>query len=248
MRWKKVATTERRAMNEIINFNSESMTVSARELHEKLNVETRFNDWFDRMCGYGFTEGTDFYSKMSKTSCKGGRPATDYDITIDMAKEICMIQRTPEGKRVRKYLIDLEKAWNTPELVMARGLKAAQLVIEQKDQIIKALTVDNERMKPKAEFFDAVTDSKDAISMADVAKVLDMGIGRNKLFSYLREKKILMSDNKPYQEYIDRGYFRVIEQKFDRGYGETSINFKTLVFQKGVDHIRKMLQEDGYGR
>ena len=99
-------------------------------------------------------------------------------------------------------------------------------------------------MKPKEEFFDAVTDSKDAIEMKDVAKVLDMGIGRNKLFKFLRERNVLMNNNTPYQEYVDRGYFRVIEQKYNRGYGETGINIKTLVFQKGVDYIRKLLKSN----
>lgn len=124
----------------------------------------------------------------------------------------------------------------TPEQIVANALIVAQNIIANKDKQIA-------EMKPKAEFFDAVTDSKDAIPMADVAKVLDMGIGRNKLFEFLRNKNILMSDNRPYQRYIDAGYFRVVEQKFDKGYGETGINIKTLVFQKGVDYIRKQLTE-----
>lgn len=78
----------------------------------ELNIGTRFNDWFPRMCEYGFEEEIDFYSKMSKTSEQTGRPQKDYEISIDMAKQICMIQRTEEGKQVRQYLIDSEKAWN----------------------------------------------------------------------------------------------------------------------------------------
>lgn len=115
--------------------------------------------------------------------------------------------------------------------------------LEAQNQI---LLVDNERMKPKEEFFDTVTDSKDAIPFADVAKVLDMNIGRNKLFAFLRDKGVLQRDNRPYQKYIDAGYFRVIEEKFDKGFGDTSIYIKTLVFQKGVDYIRKRLLEAGY--
>lgn len=230
-------------MEELIKVNEDNMTVSARDLHEKLQIGTRFNDWFPRMCEYGFTEGIDFYSNLSKTTETGGRPSIDYDISIDMAKQLCMIQRTEIGKKYRQYFLDLEKAWNTPEQVMARALKLADQTIDAMKANIRHLSLENEAMKPKAEFFDAVTDSKDAIPMADVAKVLDMGIGRNKLFEFLREKGILMSDNRPYQRFIDAGYFRVVEQKYDKGYGETGINIKTLVFQKGVDYIRRKLSE-----
>lgn len=230
--------------NEIIEVNTNTMTVSARDLHEKLEIETPYKKWFDRMCEYGFTEDKDFWTKMSKTSEVGGRPGIEHEITVDMAKEICMIQRTEIGKKIRGYFIALEKAWNTPEAIMARALQVANKTLEQKDREIKALTLDNERMRPKEEFFDAVTDSKDAIPMAEVAKVLDMGVGRNKLFEFLRYKKVLQSNNVPYQKYIDNGYFRVVEQRFDRGCGEVGINIKTLVFQKGVDFIRRILIED----
>ena len=117
--------------------------------------------------------------------------------------------------------------------------------LADKAEQAERLMIENEEMKPKAEFFDAVTDSKDAIPMADVAKVLDMGIGRNKLFIFLRNNGVLQADNRPYQRYIDNGWFRTIEQKYDKGYGETGINIKTLVFQKGVDGIRKLLLKEG---
>lgn len=224
-------------MEELIKVNKETMTVSAKELHEKLKIETPFHKWFPRMCEYGFTEGIDFWTKKSLST--GGRPATEYDIAIDMAKQICMIQRSQIGKAIRQYFIDLEKAWNTPEQIMARALKIADQTIANLNKVIK-------EQKPKVEFFDAVTDSKDAIPMADVAKVLDMGIGRNKLFEFLRNSGILMPDNRPYQKYIDACYFRVVEQRYDRGCGEVGINIKTLVFQKGVDFIRKKLVEEGY--
>lgn len=111
----------------------------------------------------------------------------------------------------------------------------------------RLLEAENAELKPKAEFFDAVTDSKDAIPMANVAKVLGFkGIGRNNLFKILREEKILQPNSIPYQEYIDRGYFRVVEQRYDKPYGEVGINIKTLVFQKGIDFIRKLLIKKGY--
>lgn len=101
----------------------------------------------------------------------------------------------------------------------------------------------NIEMKPKADFFDAVAGSKKAMSMEEVAKVLSYpGVGRNKLFEILRNQNILQRDNIPYQKYIDSGYFRVIEQKYNVG-DEVRINIKTLVFQKGVDFIRKTLDK-----
>lgn len=117
-------------MNELIkiNYDTEQPTVSARELHEKLNIETPFKKWIDRMCEYGFEDGKDFWTKMSEST--GGRPSTEYNLTIDMAKQICMIQRTPEGRECRQYFIDLEKAWNTPEQIMARALRMADQTIE----------------------------------------------------------------------------------------------------------------------
>lgn len=97
-----------------VNYDAEQPTVSARELYKKLNIGTKFTTWFERMKAYGFSEGNEFFPEVGETSEQGGRPATDYQISIDMAKQICMIQRTPEGKLIRQYFIDLEKAWNTP--------------------------------------------------------------------------------------------------------------------------------------
>lgn len=222
-------------MNEIlkVNYESDTPTVSARDLYEALEVNTPFTMWFDRMTEYGFEEGKDFITKMLEST--GGRPSTDYETSIDMAKEICMLQRTEKGKQCRQYFIDLEKAWNTPEQIFARALKMADKVISQKEKLIAEL-------KPKAEFFDAVADSKSAIAIGEVAKVLGVkGMGRNSLFELLRNNRILMDNNQPYQRYIDAGYFRVVEQKYTKPNGDTEINIKTLVYQKGVDYIRKLV-------
>ena len=227
-------------MNELLKVNTDNQTVSARDLHDALEATERFSVWIQRYLP-NFIAGEDFTSVNKLTVVNNGaeRELEDYELTIDTAKHICLMSRTEKGKQCRQYLIDLEKAWNTPEQVFARALKMA-------DETINRLKADMEHMKPKVEFFDAVTDSKDAISMADVAKVLNFGKGRNTLFKILRKEKILMKDNRPYQEYIDRGLFRVVEQKFDKGYGEVGINIKTLVFQKGVDYIRRILEKNGY--
>lgn len=131
--------------------------------------------------------------------------------------------------------------YNLPQSY-AEALRA----LADKAEKMEALQKQNQLMQPKAEFFDAVTDSKTAIPLGDVAKILNMGIGRNKLFEFLRQKNILTYDNRPYQKYIDAGYFRVIEQKYEVN-GEVRINIKTLVFQKGIDWIRKQLVKERYG-
>lgn len=224
-------------MNEIIKVDNDSQTISARELHKALEIEKRFSAWFETN-SQGFIEGEDYkgaYLKVQGNQYGGEQALQDYSLSVDMAKHICLMSRTEKGKQCRQYLIDLEKAWNTPEQIMARALRVA-------DQTIASLNQKVLEMKPKAEFFDAVTDSKTAIPIGDVAKILDMGIGRNKLFEFMRDEKILMPDNRPYQRYIDAGYFRVVEQKYDKN-GEVCINIKTLVFQKGIDFIRKRLEK-----
>lgn len=227
-----------------INYGTEQPTVSARDLHEKLNIGTEFAKWFSRMCEYGFSHESDYSEVIVKNdeNPKGGRPATDYAISVDMAKQICMIQRTEKGKQYRQYFLDLEKAWNTPEQIFARALKMADATIQKLKDRNAVLVEDVSRMKPKEEFFDAVAESKDAIEIGKVAKVLNYpGIGRNKLFDILRKKKIFMQNNIPYRKYIDCGYFRTIEQKYATPDGEIKISIKTLVYQKGVDYIRKLL-------
>ena len=129
--------------------------------------------------------------------------------------------------------------------IMAKAFLISKRTIEEKDKLITKLSDANTKLLPKAEFFDAVAESKSAIEMASVAKVLDMGIGRNNLFESLRQKKILMGNNQPYQKFVDMGLFRVIEQKFNKPNGDTCINIKTLVYQKGIDYIRKLLSERG---
>ena len=230
-------------MDELIkvNYSTEYPTVSARDLHEGLKINTRFNDWFPRMVEYGFTEGKDFYSKMSKTSENGGRPSVDYDITVDMAKQICMIQRSEAGKRYRQYFIDLEKAWNTPEQIMARALKMAEKTIEKLTLHNKELLTDNERMKQKEIFADAVSASHTSILIGDLAKVLKQNgfdIGANRLFEILRAEGYLIkrkgSDwNMPTQKSMEMGLFEIKESTSVNPDGSIRTNKTTKVTGRG---------------
>jgi len=125
-----------------------------------------------------------------------------------------------------------------PQTYAAALLEAGRLALENGQ-----LQIEAKENAPKVEFFEQVTGSKDTVDMASAAKVLNMGIGRNKLFELLRDNKVLQGNNQPYQKYIDNGCFRVIESKFTKPNGDTSINLKTVVYQKGLNLISKLIKE-----
>lgn len=188
-----------------INYDTEQPTVSARELHKALAIEKRFSAWFETN-SQGFVEGEDFTSVLTGTVVNNGarRELQDYQLSVDMTKHICLMSRTEKGKQCRQYLIDLEKAWNTPELVMARGLKAAQKMIAEQDKII-------ERMRPKEIFADAVATSKQSILIGQLAKLICQNgheIGQKRLFKWMRENGYLMKSgsdyNMPMQRYVEQ--------------------------------------------
>ena len=153
------------------------------------------------------------------------------------------------GKEALQWKLKYIQAFNEMESQLSPKLpqnfaEALRLAADQAEQI-ETQKKQLAEAKPKVEFFDAVAGSNDAIEIGSVAKVLGIkGMGRNNLFSFLRDKKILMNNNQPYQTYVDRGYFRVLEQKFEKPNGETCINIKTLVYQSGVEFIRRQLQQD----
>lgn len=109
----------------------------------------------------------------------------------------------------------------------------------------KKLIAENKVLQPKADFYDAVAQSEDTIDVGQVAKVLAIkGYGRNNLFKFLREQKVLMHNNQPYQKYIDCGYFKQIEtQWYDLKAEMTHIGLKTVVYQKGLDFIRSLIEK-----
>lgn len=235
-------------MNELIKITQNEKgenAVSARGLHEFLGIETRYNDWFSRMLEYGFVENQDFIAITQKRVTAQGNETTyqDHIISLDMAKELSMIQRTDKGKQARRYFIECEKQLKQQFRTPSNMIEALQLALEQQKQI-EAQKLALEKAQPKIKFYDDVTSSSDTVDMATVAKVLNYkGIGRNKLFEILRNEKILMQNNQPYQKYIDSGYFRQIETKFTQADGNIKIYIKTVVFQKGVEAIRKILVE-----
>ncbi len=232
-------------MNELIkvDFSGTKPAVSARELHQFLEIGTKFQDWFPRMREYGFTEGEDFnFLKIERVQTEGNRMVSrtveDAALSIDMAKEICMIQRNEKGKIARQYFLALERDWNSPEKVMARALQIA-------DQKIKALEEDQEVNRPKVLFADSVTASKTSILVGELAKLLKQNgvdIGQNRLFHWLRSNGFLIRRqgtdyNMPTQRAMEMGLFEIKETSITHADGHTSVNKTPKVTGKGQQYF-----------
>ncbi len=220
-----------------VNYDSERPTVSGRELHRFLEVGTHFKDWFPRMCEYGFAENIDFCSILSEST--GGRPSTDYQITIPMAKELCMLQRTEKGKQARLYFISLENAWNTPEMVMARALKLAESNIASLRLANSKLSVANAVMQPKADYFDELVDRNLLTNFRDTAK--ELKVGEKSFIKFLLDKKFIYRDSrgqiKPFAD-KNNGLFEIKEAKNDKtGW----VGTQTLITPKGRETFRLLL-------
>lgn len=244
-------------MEEIIkiNYESEQPTVSARELYEGLEIKTKFTMWFERMAEYGFSENADYKTCFPNLGSEnhGGQNMVDYEISIDMAKQICMIQRTDKGKQYRQYFLDLEKAWNTPEQVMARALKIANNEIDKLKADNRVLIADTERMKPKEIFADAVSSSKDSCLIGDLAKIICQNgykIGRNRLFEWMKTNGYLIkggsSKNMPTQKAMEMKLFEVKEITITTPDGSTDVKRTTKVTGKGqVYFVNKFAEVEG---
>lgn len=233
-------------MNELlkVNYANDRITLSARELHEFLEIETPFKKWFGRMAEYGFSQEIDYREVMDKIvqNPKGGRPSTDYEITLDMAKEIAMIQRSDKGKEVRQYFLELERRWNSPEAVMNRALEYSR-------KQVKALMEENNELKPKALFADAVSASDESILIGQLAKLIRQNgyeIGQNRLFEWMKENGYLIKSgsrrNQPTQRAMDMRLFEVKERTISNPDGSTRITLTTKVTGKGqVYFVNKFL-------
>lgn len=177
--------------------NADRPTVSGRELHEALGVETRYNDWFDRMCEYGFSENVDFatcFPNLESENQHGGQNKIDHQLTIPMAKELCMLQRTDKGKQMRQYFIAVEEQWNSPDAIMARALQLSNAKLKEMQITVSTLTVENQIMKPKAEYFDELVDRNLLTGIRETAG--ELGVKQNQFVAFLLEKKYMYRDKK----------------------------------------------------
>ncbi len=175
--------------------NADRPTVSGRELYEALEVKTAYKDWFPRMCEYGFSEGKDYCSFLSdRSDGKAGKPRTDHQLTIPMAKELCMLQRTDKGKQMRQYFIAVEEQWNSPDAIMARALQLSNAKLKEMQITVSTLTVENQIMKPKAEYFDELVDRNLLTGIRGTAG--ELGVKQNQFVAFLLEKKYMYRDKK----------------------------------------------------
>ena len=234
-----------------INFDSDRPTVSGRELYKVLEVKTGYKDWFPRMCDYGFVEGRDFSSFLSEST--GGRPAVDHQITIAMAKELCMIQRSDIGRKFRQYFIAVEEQWNSPEAIMARALQFAnrqlELVQKQNTELLETVVVQNQQiaeLKPKATYYDVVLKCRDAVNISVIAK--DYGWSAHKMNDYLHKAGIQFKQSDIwllYQKYANCGYTKTNTHVYEDRCGCQHTKVHTKWTQKGRLFIYETLKADG---
>lgn len=237
-------------MNEIIKVNTDNMTVSARSLHEALEATERFNNWIERYLP-GFIEGEDYttVNKLTEVQNNGGiqlRPMTDYELSVDMAKHICLMSRTEKGKTCRQYLINLEKSWNDPAQIMARALKVADRTIAQLTARTEQLELENKEMKPKAVFADAVSASDSAILIRELAKLIrqnGVDCGEKRLYKWMRDHGyIIKGGTQPTQRAMELGLFEIIERTIQRPDMDPIVKSTTKVTGKGQQYfINKFL-------
>lgn len=230
-------------MNELItiNYENERPTVSGRELHEALGIGTEYAKWIERMCEYGFTEGEDYSSILTNRSDGlPGKPKTDHQLTIPMAKELCMLQRNEKGKQFRQYFIKVEEMWNSPEMIMKRALEIANENVKRLEIKVSSLTVDKQIMQPKADYFDELVDRNLLTGIRETAKELQV---KPKAFvNFLLDKKYLYRDNKgklmPYAKQVESNLFELKEFTNEKtGFSST----QTLITPKGKETFRLLL-------
>ena len=236
-------------MNELVMVENNQVVVSSRQVAE--NFGKQHKDVLESIRGILAAENSATKFFRESTFENRGKHYPEYIMNRDGFSLLVM---GFTGKEAMTWKIRYIQAFNEMEakirentLIMpnfnnpAEAARAWAKEYEEKQKALAQVT----EMKPKAEFYDDVTGSTDTIDIGSVAKVLNIpNMGRNKLFSFLREKKVLNKRNEPYQEYVDKGYFRQIETSWEHN-GTTHINLKTVVFQKGVDYIRQLVLKKG---
>lgn len=241
-------------MEELIKIEvneQQEPVISARELHKVLGVGKRFSAWWETQIGYGFEENQDYTTVPEGTLVPHGANGAmirvnDYAMKLDMAKELAMVSKTEKGKEVRKYFIQVEKDFNSPEKIMARALKIAehqintlQLENKQKEQIICEL-------QPKATYYDFILQSNQLMPISLIAK--DYGMGAQTLNNKLHELGVQYKQSDTwllYAKYQDKGYTQSKTQTYQKKDGKTGTKLHTQWTQKGRLFIYDLLKQNG---
>ena len=221
-----------------INENDEQI-VSVRMLHEALGIKERFSTWWEtQVKRLGIKEFRDY--RRCTYVASNAREYEDFNLNVEMGIHLCMISNGDKAHEIRDYFIEIHKKWNDPVMVMARANKYQQKMIDDyKEKLLE--------YKPAVDLYNNLMESKDTLDMGKVAKTLNFkNIGRNKLFEILRNEKILQINNEPYQEYVDRGWFKIIPSTYTDSNEITHIKTKTVVYGKGIEGISKLLFKLGF--
>ena len=245
-------------MNDLvkINYESDRPTVLGRDLHKALQVKTPYAKWFSRMKEYGFSENTDFLTLDKNVLRADGvvMPKTqiDHQITIQMAKELCMIQRSEIGKKCREYFIAVEEEWNSPEAVLSRALRIAEAKLDkianknkQLEDTVTSQKQQIEEFLPKVGYYDTVLNCKNLIAVSIIAK--EYGWSAKRLNDYLHDKGVQFRQGKIwllYQKYAEKGYTSTRTHTYIDDEG-THTKVHTYWTQKGRLFIYELLKQDG---
>lgn len=234
-------------MQELLKVNTSSgrITLSARELHQFLEVSERFSNWFERMKQYGFYETQDYLGcKVFNTLAR--QELQDYQITIEMAKEISMIQRNEKGKQARQYFIQLENDWNSPDRIMQRALLIANERVKALEMQNKIQTQQIAELKPKADYTDDILKNKALVPITAIAK--DYGMSGSAMNSKLHELGIQYKQSGQwflYAKYQDRGYTHSETHPIRHTDGRESVKMNTKWTQKGRLFLYDVLKKNG---
>ena len=238
-----------------VDFTGEVPMISARDLHEALEIRTPFRQWFPRVRSFGFVEGNDFVKVFQKSEgSRTGQTEIDYQICVDMAKHICMIQRSPKGMQYRQYLLEIEKAWNTPEKVMARALQIAKKQIEELQTRCFCLTVEKRRqddlireIQPKADYLDKILHSSSLVLTTQIAKDYGMSaVQFNRLLSDLGVQYRVREQWVLFAKYQNQGYTASTTFEIHHTDGSITTKQQTEWTQKGRRFLYLFLKDNGY--
>lgn len=213
-------------------------TVNARELHTFLESKQRFSDWIKaRIDKYEFTQDVDFVAIHNSMTSP---PSVEYHVTIDMAKELAMVERNAKGKEARQYFIAVEKAYREQQPKELTREQILVMALESERERVR-LAAQVEVMTPKAEYYDLLIGSEELMDGEQAAKFLRTS--RQKLFVFLKERGVLTKSNLPMQLYIDKDLMRIKPTPYTDFFGNPKVSLKVVFTQKGIQYIRVMFDD-----